>query len=179
MNPVLSKYGMLPETHSVPDVLRAGLDVVFCGTALGRISAERKAYYANPGNLFWRGLHEAGLTEVKIIPSDYAKVLDYNIGLTDLCKNAYGNDAELPADAYDVNALRQKLKRYKPRIIAFTSKTGAASVLGKNTGSLLYGLQAGTIEGVGVYVLPSPSGHARRYWDIGVWCELARLLGRG
>jgi len=37
----------------LPDVLAANLDVVFCGTAAGKRSAEVGMYYAGPGNRFW------------------------------------------------------------------------------------------------------------------------------
>src|SRR5918992_1375967 len=43
----------------VPDVLAAGLRVVFCGINPGRWSAEAGAHFANPRNDFWRLLHDA------------------------------------------------------------------------------------------------------------------------
>lgn len=178
MASLLTKFGTLPVSHHVPDVLQPGLDVVFCGTALGRMSAERKAYYANPGNLFWRTLHRAGFTSHQLPPEAYGQVLQFGIGLTDLCKSAYGNDAELPQGALDVAALREKVLRYQPRYLAFTSKAGAASYLGKDTGAIAYGAQAERVGDTGLYVLPSPSGHARRYWDETVWRALALLVDR-
>jgi TDG/mug DNA glycosylase family protein len=36
----------------LPDVLVPGLAVVFCGNAAGKVSAQRGAYYAGPGNYF-------------------------------------------------------------------------------------------------------------------------------
>src|SRR5438105_2649456 len=42
------------------DVLREGLRVVFCGTAVGPTSARVGAYYARPGNQFWSVLYEIG-----------------------------------------------------------------------------------------------------------------------
>lgn len=174
----LQKYGYLPCKDHVPDVLVPGLDVVFCGTALGRVSAERCAYYANPGNFFWRALKQAGFTQELLAPADYASVITQGIGLTDLCKTAYGNDDELPEGAFDIEALRQKILCYQPRFLAFTSKAGASAVMGIATGKIAYGLQPLVIGGTQVFVLPSPSGHARRYWDASVWRGLALLIGR-
>jgi TDG/mug DNA glycosylase family protein len=37
----------------LPDVLKPGLKVVFCGTAVGNKSARASAYYAGRGNQFW------------------------------------------------------------------------------------------------------------------------------
>lgn len=178
MNPSVRKYGYLPSENLVPDVLAEGLDVVFCGTALGRVSAQRRAYYAHPGNFFWRTLKQAGFTQELLAPADYASVLRYGIGLTDLCKTAYGNDDELPAGAFDTVALRHKIGLYRPRYLAFTSKTGAASVMAMPTGKIAYGVQPLTIGTTQLFVLPSPSGHARRYWDASIWKELALLIGR-
>ncbi|MEJ0010217.1 MAG: mismatch-specific DNA-glycosylase [Alphaproteobacteria bacterium] len=169
----LPKSGLLPDTHRVPDVLAPDLKVVFCGTALGHRSALAKAYYANPGNLFWRALHETGLTPRRFAPQEYAGVLKLGIGLTDLCKHAFGNDADLPADAFDIAALREKIARTRPRILAFTSKTGAASFLGKATGDIAYGFQPERIGRTRIYVLSSPSGHGRKYWRQDVWQALA------
>lgn len=169
----LDKFGPLPPEHCVPDLLEPGLKVVFCGTALGRVSAERKAYYANPGNFFWRTLHATGLTPELIRPEDYARLLAYGIGLTDLCKAHFGNDAELPDGALDAAALRAKIDRFQPAILAFTSKTGASVFLGKPTGAIPLGLQPERIGVTLIHVLPSPSGQARIFWDQSVWQSLA------
>lgn len=171
--PALARFGPLPDGHDVPDLLAPGLKLVFCGTALGRRSAQERAYYAHPGNLFWRTLHDVGLTPERIAPRDYARLLDHGIGLTDLAKRHYGNDAELPADAFDVPTLRDKIAGLRPGILAFTSKTGASAFLGRPTGRIAPGLQPETIGETRLFVLPSPSGSARVYWDRAAWEALA------
>ena len=171
--PVLDKFGALPDAHLVPDILQPGLKVVFCGTAMGRKSAEQKAYYANPGNFFWRTLHATGLTQERIKPHDYLRLLDHGIGATDLSKQHYGNDAELPAGALDVEGLRQKILTFRPRILAFTSKTGASAFLNRPTGAIALGFQPETVGDTRLCVLPSPSGQARIFWDETVWQALA------
>ena len=45
----------------LPDVLKPGLDVVFCGKAAGSRSAESGVYYAGNGNRFWKILHRTGM----------------------------------------------------------------------------------------------------------------------
>lgn len=173
----LARYGTLPDTHCVPDMLADNLDVVFCGTALGRASAQAKAYYANPGNFFWKALHGVGLTPVLLKPSDYPRVLEFGIGLTDLCKTAYGQDAELPEDAFDYDALREKIDRCQPRFLAFTSKTGAAGLLEHGTTlGMKYGEQETRLGDTRLFVLPSPSGQARRFWNITPWQALAQAV---
>lgn len=44
------------------DILAPNLDIVFCGTAVGNVSAQRNAYYAGPDDMFWPTLHTVGLT---------------------------------------------------------------------------------------------------------------------
>jgi TDG/mug DNA glycosylase family protein len=171
------RFGPLPPDH-VPDLLTQGLKVVFCGTALGRMSAEKRAYYANPGNLFWRALHDAGLTPERLIPQDYARLLDYGIGLTDLCKAHFGNDNQLPADALDASALRAKIELYQPDVLAFTSKTGASVFLHRPTGRIPLGFQLERVGRTRICVLSSPSGQARVYWNPQVWQELADALSK-
>jgi len=160
------------EPHVLPDVLQPGLALVFCGTAAGKRSAAERAYYAHPGNLFWRALHEAGFTPRLLAPAEFPLLPQFGIGLTDLAKRHSGNDDELPRDAFDAPALRAKIERFAPRLLAFTSKNAARAGLGHGVD---YGLLDEGIDGARVFVLPSPSGQARGHWDIGPWRELAAL----
>jgi TDG/mug DNA glycosylase family protein len=166
--------------HILPDVLQPGLALVFCGTAAGKRSAAEHAYYAHPGNLFWRALHEAGITPRLLVPAEFPLLPQFGIGLTDLAKRHSGNDDELPRDAFDVPALRAKIERYAPPMIAFTSKNAARAALGR---AVSYGLQDECMATTRVFVLPSPSGQARGHWDMGPWRTLGTLyresLSRG
>ena len=157
----------------LPDVLQPGLALVFCGTAAGRRSAADRAYYAHPGNLFWRALFEAGLTPRRLAPTEFGLLAGYGIGLTDLAKHHVGNDVELPRDAFDVPALLGKIATFKPQRLAFTSKHAARAVLGH---ALDYGLQGETLGSTQLFVLPSPSGQARGHWDLTPWRALAADL---
>ncbi|MGN2244642.1 mismatch-specific DNA-glycosylase [Frateuria sp. GZRR33] len=161
-----------PAEHILPDLLRPGLALVFCGTAAGERSARDGAYYAHPGNLFWRALHEAGITPRRFTPAEYPDLLELGIGLTDLAKRHSGNDADLPRDAFDVPAMMAKIERFQPRLLAFTSKAAARAALGRPIEA--YGPQPERIGTTGVFALPSPSGQARRHWDIEPWRVLAR-----
>ena len=172
-----------PSQHILPDVLAPNLCVVFCGTAAGTRSAREGAYYAHPGNYFWRALFETGLTPRRLSPREFPNVLEFGIGLTDLAKLHFGSDHELPHDAFDAAALKRKIARYQPRIVAFTSKNAAFGYSGR---VLAYGEQELKIASSRVFVLPSPSGQARKFWTIEPWRELAAAscaacsaLGRG
>jgi TDG/mug DNA glycosylase family protein len=164
---------MTRREHVLPDVLAPNLRVVFCGTAAGTRSAREGAYYAHPGNYFWRTLFEIGLTPRKLSPHEFPCVLEFGVGLTDLAKLHYGADHELPRDAFDAAALKRKIARSKPRIIAFTSKNAAFGCFGR---VLRYGEQDMRLAHSHVFVLPSPSGQARKFWDIRPWRELAEAV---
>ena len=159
----------------LPDVLAPNLKIVFCGTAAGNESARQKAYYAHPGNKFWRTLHQIGLTPRQLAPAEFPSVLEYGIGLTDLAKFVSGNDDQLRSADFDILALEKKIAQFQPHALAFTSK---------NAGSIFYrskklqiGRQPEQFETTTVFVLPSPSGLAIRSWDIRWWQEAAEFAG--
>ena len=163
----------MPEGVILPDVLEPGLALVFCGTAAGTRSAREAAYYAHPGNMFWRTLFATGLTPRLLAPEEFPLLPAFGIGLIDLSKFHFGNDNELPVDAFDVAALRAKIEHVAPGMLAFTSKRAGSAVLGKQ---IDYGLQSTTIGRTRLFVLPSPSGQARGSWDPRVWQDLADLV---
>jgi TDG/mug DNA glycosylase family protein len=158
----------------LPDVLAPGLAVVFCGSAVGAASARRRAYYAGPGNAFWPILSEVGLTPHELAPEEYKSITKYGLGLTDLAKNISGSDHVLAERHFDRNGLRAKMLRYRPRVLAFTSKRAAEEFVRHPVD---YGRLDERIGETALFVLPSPSGAARRYWDKKPWHKLARLRG--
>ena len=165
---------------ALPDSLRAGLSLVFVGTAAGTRSAAVGAYYAHPGNRFWRSLFETRITPRRFEPHEFSRLLDLGIGFTDVAKRAAGMDHEIAREAFSPSGLTEKIALFRPRTIAFTSKRAASCWLGRPTGAIAYGLQPpGATGGPNVFVLPSPSGAASRSWSIEPWHELARLVGSG
>jgi TDG/mug DNA glycosylase family protein len=161
----------------VPDVLARGLDIVFCGSALGDVSWKRQAYYANGGNRFWQTLAETGLTPRQFMPQDYPLVKSCGIGLTDLVKTDHGQDEHIFDGHIDLvlarASLRNKVLRWQPRVVAFTSRTTARQYLGHQ---VTCGRQPETIGRTILWVLPSTSGLARRFFDIASWEELVRFV---
>lgn len=156
----------------LPDVLAPGLAVVFCGTAASTASALRHAYYAGPGNAFWQTLAEVGLTPRRVEPADYRCITGFGLGLTDLAQTVAGADRVLLDAHFDRGELRAKVLEYRPGLLAFTSKRAAQEFLRR---PVRYGLLQAKIGGTLLFVLPSPSGAARRHWDVKPWRELARL----
>ncbi|MCB9133368.1 MAG: mismatch-specific DNA-glycosylase [Anaerolineales bacterium] len=156
----------------LPDFLAPNLDIVFCGTAVSNVSAQRGAYYAGPGNMFWPTLYEIGLTPRRLQPKEFREVLSFGLGLTDLVKAVSGVDTQLRDEHFDRERLRATILRYAPKILAFTSKRAGSEFLDR---PVKYGLQPEKVGSTALFVLPSPSGAARRWWDVRQWQELARL----
>ncbi len=167
---------MTARNHILPERLRPGLRLVFCGTAAGRKSALEKAYYAHGQNKFWKTLHQTGLTPCLFAPQDYPLLDELNIGLTDIAKFSFGMDHQLPKEALGARAaeaLRARIRKVAPRHLAFTSLNAGRIVMGKQARA---GLQAEGLGETRVWILPSPSPLADNHWDIRPWRALARAV---
>ena len=156
------------------DVLKSSLDIVFCGTAASKKSAETQSYYAGPGNKFWKVLNDIGLTPKILLPEKYTDLLNYNIGLTDIAKRVYGNDDEINKGDYDIESFIRKIKKYQPKIICFNGKAAGKTFF--NIKSVNYGLQSKGFQDSKIFIVPSTSGSANGCWDIDYWHELSKLI---
>jgi len=167
---------MAKKAHVLPELLKSDLKLVFCGTAAGKQSALKKAYYANRQNKFWKTLHDVGLTPKQFDPHEYPLLLNLDIGLTDIAKFAFGMDHQLPRGALGQGAakrLRARIGEHGPQILAFTSLTAGRKIIGKDA---VAGEQPERMGDTRVFILPSPSPLAASHWDIKPWRALARAV---
>ena len=148
------------------------MKIVFCGTAAGNRSAKLQEYYAGQGNKFQYTLFVIGLTDEQLLPSQYEKLLEYNIGLTDLVKNKSGMDSNLLGSDFGSELLLTKIKEFKPKILCFNGKRAAEEFSLKKVS---YGLQTEKIENTKLFVAPSTSNSANGFWDISYWKKLSEL----
>ena len=161
----------------LPDILAPNLDVVFCGTAVGKASASRGHYYSGTGNKFWQLLHEAGFTATRLRPEDDVKLPSLGLGITDLVKDvAQSHDRGLD---FSNTQFAAQIEEASPRWIAFnglTSGRAAARRLGHHATGL--GRQPWQVGQSQVYVLPSSSAaNATLRYDekLKWWTNLAHL----
>jgi double-stranded uracil-DNA glycosylase len=157
----------------LPDQLENNLRLVFVGTAASQRSADTGHYYAHPGNRFWRTLHEVGITPRRYAPHEFPALLSLGIGFTDVCKLGSGMDHQALAFPVDIAAFREKMQRYRPNTIAFTSKRAASLFYCRPTKAILLGRQPPQQDFPDVFVLASPSGAASGHWSVQPWQELA------
>ena len=160
----------------LPDQLDHGLRLVFVGTAAGQRSADLGHYYAHPGNRFWRTIHAIGLTPRLYQPHEFPSLLTLGIGFTDMCKHGAGMDHEALKAGVDVAAFSEKIRRYRPTTIGFTSKKAASLFYGRPTTAIALGKQSPLDDFPGIFVLASPSGAASGAWSVQPWQELAEYV---
>lgn len=157
----------------LPDQLEKYLRLVFVGTAASQRSADLGHYYAGPGNRFWRTIHEVGITPRRYEPHEFPDLLKFGIGFTDVCKLGAGMDHQALKSPVDLAAFKEKMQRYRPQTVAFTSKKAASIFYGRPTKAVALGRQPVVDDFPAVFVLASPSGAASGHWSVQPWQDLA------
>jgi len=151
---------------TLPDYLRAGLDIVSIGINPSSYSVEKGFAFARPGNRFWPALNASGLVPEPFVPGREAieKLFsNHGIGFTDVVKKPSRRADELKEDDFAKGArlLHRKLLRCQPRIAWFQGVSAYGKFLEHALGvrrRILPGLQAERIGETAVFVSPNPSG---------------------
>jgi TDG/mug DNA glycosylase family protein len=147
---------------TLPDLLAPGIDLLFVGINPSLYSVRAGHYYARPGNLFWRCLHEGGLTPVRLRPEEDQRVLEWGIGITDCVKRPTVSAAEVTLSEFQggVASLTAKIARYRPGVVCFNGLVGYRGAFDPQAG---LGRQSRLLEGAVVFVVPSTSGANAAY----------------
>jgi TDG/mug DNA glycosylase family protein len=147
---------------TLPDLLAPGIEILFVGINPSLYSARAGHYYARPGNMFWRCLHEGGLTPVQLRPEEDWRVLEWGIGITDCVKRPTVSAAEVSAAEFrhGVEALLAKIARCRARVVCFNGLVGYRGAFDARAS---LGRQPGSLEGAAVFVVPSTSGANAAY----------------
>lgn len=149
--------------RKVSDLIAPQLDVLFCGINPSLYSAVVGHHFARPGNRFWRTLHGAGFTDRLLGPAEERELLERGIGITNVVPSASASADSLSAEDYrhGTALLRRKLRRYRPRVIAFLG-LGAYRIASRRPGALV-GPQQEPFAGIQAWALPNPSGLNAHY----------------
>jgi TDG/mug DNA glycosylase family protein len=141
---------------AVPDVLAAGLRVVFCGINPGFRSAAAGAHFANPRNDFWRLLHDAGFTPRLYSPEEQWSLPDLGLGLTNAAYRTTRGSGDLRSSDFDGSAkrLERLAADLAPAVIAFVGKAAYQGAFRERPD---HGLQERCLGETRLFVLPSTS----------------------
>jgi double-stranded uracil-DNA glycosylase len=153
--PLGRRRNTAPES-AIPDVLAAGLRVLFCGINPGRVSAAAQAHFANPRNDFWRLLHAAGFTPRLLEPAEQFELLTYGIGVTNAAARTTPGSGDLRKG--DFAGAAERLERIagelKPLWIGFVGKEAYRGTFGERAD---LGVQERRLGETRLFVLPSTS----------------------
>jgi double-stranded uracil-DNA glycosylase len=143
-------------SSAVPDVLAAGLRLVFCGINPGHRSAAAGAHFANPRNDFWPLLHDAGFTPRRFEPSEQYVLLDLGLGLTNAASRTTRGSGDLRRSDFAGAAerLAALARDLRPAGLAFVGKTAYQGAFRERPE---LGLQERRLGDTWLYVLPSTS----------------------
>jgi len=145
------------------DRVRLPVRVLFVGINPGVQSAAIGHHFAGPSNRFWKLLFESRLVTEPIGTEDDHRLPEWGFGITNLVPRATpGIDTLRPAEyVAGARALRRKVQRWKPDVVAFVGVTLFRAVFAvKPRVAIPLGRQPESIalEGARVFVLPNPSG---------------------
>ena len=144
-----------PES-AIPDVLGAGLRVLFCGINPGHVSAAAGAHFANPRNDFWRLLHRTGFTPRLLEPPEQFELLKYGVGVTNAASRTTPGSSDLRASDFAGAAERLEAIAHelRPLWIGFVGKDAYRGVFRERAA---LGVQERKLSATQLFVLPSTS----------------------
>lgn len=143
---------------TLPDVVGSGCKILFAGINPGLYTAATRTHFGRPGNRFWPGLFQAGITTRQLHPTEQWKLVDQGIGITNLVPWATKSADELSTEqiAMGIQLLRELVAKVQPAWLGVLGVTTLRVALGqKNIGMGPLGEKWGK---TGIWVLPNPSG---------------------
>ena len=146
-----------------PDVIGPDLRVLFCGINPGLYTAAVGHHFARPGNRFWPALHQSGFTVRLLSPFAERELLPLQLGVTNVVPRATAAASELTKADFikGGRALRAKVRRYHPRIVAVLGVGAYREAFA--CPKAVIGEQDERIAEARVWVLPNPSGLNANY----------------
>ena len=149
----------------LPDLLRPGLRIVFCGTAAGTVSAARGAYYAHPQNRFWSALHAVRIDAKTFAAGGIRPVAAMGLGAHRHRQARERHGPGIAAGRLGPPGLRGaqgQIEAAEPKWLAFTSLAAGRRYLGRPPASAN---SPSALAEPAVWLLPSPSPTAGWNWD--------------
>jgi len=165
----------------VPDIVAPHLNILFVGINPGLYSGAVGHHFARPGNRFWPALQRAGLTPRLFTPGEERELLKSGIGITNIVNRTTTAASELSKKelAAGGRRLAAKIKRLKPRVVAFLGIDAYRTAFGVRR--VRVGPQPVAIDTAHIWVLPNPSGLNAHYQlnDFVLWFRRLHKRGKG
>jgi TDG/mug DNA glycosylase family protein len=148
------------------DHIRPGARILFVGINPGLRSAAIGHHFAGYSNRFWKLLFESKLVPEPLTYQDDRRLPDWGLGLTNIIQRPSAGVDALKPQEYRAGRKRlvASVKRYRPHTIALLGVTIYRTLFPEyRAGRISLGLQAQTLAGRPVFVLPNPSGRNAHY----------------
>ncbi len=149
---------------TVPDLVGAGVRLLFVGINPGLWTAATQTHFAHPGNRFYPALRQAGIVQREIdrgsgmTDDDRQYLIERGIGITNVVHRATAKASELGADELREGGveLRATVRRLRPLVVAIAGITAYRTAFGRPRATI--GEQPDGLEGARLWVVPNPSG---------------------
>jgi TDG/mug DNA glycosylase family protein len=141
--------------RTLPDTVGPGMRLLVCGLNPSLYAADAGLGFARPGNRFWPAALAAGVVSEDRDP-DHA-LRHHAVGMTDLVKRATVAAAGLSTAEYRAGFARaERLAAWlRPQVVCFVGLAGWRAAVDRRAQP---GVQATTLGGASVYLMPSTSG---------------------
>jgi len=139
--------------------------VLFVGINPGVRSALTGHHFAGFSNRFWKLLFASGLVPEPVTYLDDDRLPAWGYGITNIVARATRGIGELRPEEYIAGRtrLRAKVRRYRPKVVAFVGITVYRAMFPERIGPLTIGLQQDRLDGSSVFLLPNTSGRNAHY----------------
>ena len=139
--------------------------MLFVGINPGIRSSVTGHHFAGFSNRFWKLLYESRLVPEPIGFADDDRLPEWGFGITNIVpRPTPGIDTLRPAEYVAGRlALRRKVSRYKPPIVALVGVTVFRAMFPERRDAVALGLQPELIGQSRIFVLPNPSGRNANY----------------
>lgn len=141
------------------DIVAPNLRALFVGINPGLRSWELGHNFAGKTNPFWRLLHAARLIDEPITFPDERRLLEWRLGITNVCARATRSAAELSRQelAEGARTLERKVRRLAPEAVVLVGITIYQQIFGRDA-TRGPGAKPQTFGGARLFVVPNPSG---------------------
>lgn len=163
----------------IPDHIKEDLLILFVGFNPSIMSSKTGHHFANPNNRFWTILFKAGITPTKFTSDEDVVLLELGFGFTNIVPRPTKAAQEITKEEYKKGReeLKQKILRFKPKIVCFVGKGVYQEYSGKKVipwGAQTESMVKGTLD----FVAPSSSGLVRMKLDdiVDIYKELPKLI---